>query len=262
MIEFTEGAAYVDMFRAAPTSLGLECESSDLGVALFAPKLDVLLMNRVLAVGLRGPASRPFLDKAIARYRETGVRNFGVQLSPEAQPPALSRWLEQYNLHPRDNWTKVYRDQTPTVEAATDLRIDSVSTSGAERFGSVACEGFRMPPSLIPMMAAAVGRPGWHHYMAWDGDMPAATAALFVQGEVGWLGVAATLPAFRRRGAQGALMIRRIADGRRLGCRWFVTETGQALPDKPNPSFNNMLRTGFRVAYHRPNYMIKASPSS
>jgi hypothetical protein len=49
-------------------------------------------------------------------------------------------------------------------------------------------------------------------------------------------------------------MARRIADGAALGCRWFTSETGQDLPDKPNPSFHNMLRTGFSVAYHRPNY--------
>jgi hypothetical protein len=52
-------------------------------------------------------------------------------------------------------------------------------------------------------------------------------------------------------------MTRRIADGAALGCRWFASETGQDLPDKPNPSFHNMLRTGFRVAYYRPNYMQK-----
>ena len=44
-------------------------------------------------------------------------------------------------------------------------------------------------------------------------------------------------------------MARRLCDGARLGCEWFVTETGQDRPDKPNPSFHNMLRTGFKVAY-------------
>ena len=40
-----------------------------------------------------------------------------------------------------------------------------------------------------------------------------------------------------------------------LGYRWFVTETGEDLPTKPNPSFHNMLRAGFRLAYQRPNYL-------
>jgi hypothetical protein len=51
-------------------------------------------------------------------------------------------------------------------------------------------------------------------------------------------------------------MARRIEDGRALGCRWFVTETGEDAPARPNPSFRNMIRAGFRLAYHRVNFMI------
>jgi hypothetical protein len=34
-----------------------------------------------------------------------------------------------------------------------------------------------------------------------------------------------------------------------------VTETGEDLPEKPNPSFRNMMRAGFKLAYQRRNYM-------
>ena len=108
-------------------------------------------------------------------------------------------------------------------------------------------------------MAETVGRPGWHHYIAWSGGEPGAVAALFVRDSAGWLGVAATLPAFRRRGAQGALMARRVRDAAALGCRWLVTETGQETPEQLNPSYRNMKRAGFADAYHRPNYMLPKS---
>ena len=84
-----------------------------------------------------------------------------------------------------------------------------------------------------------------------------AGGALFVKGDVGWLGIASTLPAYRPRGAQGALMARRIRDGADLGCRWLVTETGEDTPHHPNPSYHNMLRTGFSLAYRRPNYIAQ-----
>jgi len=51
-------------------------------------------------------------------------------------------------------------------------------------------------------------------------------------------------------------MARRLHDGTALGCRWFVTETGEDLAAKPNPSYHNMLRVGFRLAYQRPNYLL------
>jgi hypothetical protein len=113
-----------------------------------------------------------------------------------------------------------------------------------------------MPDTLVPMISGTVGREGWLHYVAWDDATPVAVAALLVRGNVGWLGVATTLPGYRRRGAQGALMTRRVRDGTELGCEWFVTETGKDLPDKPNPSYHNMIRSGFTVAYDRPNYML------
>ncbi|MDP8923063.1 MAG: hypothetical protein M3O34_09340 [Chloroflexota bacterium] len=69
------------------------------------------------------------------------------------------------------------------------------------------------------------------------------------------LSFGATLEAYRRRGAQGAIVARRIRDGADLGCRWLVTEAVEDTPDHPNPSYHNMLRTGFRLAYQRPNYV-------
>ncbi len=261
LVEFTEAAAYADMFRAAPRGLGLELDESDSSVALFAPGFDVLLFNRVLGLGLRAPAEHGSVEALIARYRAAGLRNFGIQVSPEAQPRAFTSWLEAGGLRVRDFWTKVYRPPDPRPAVATDLRLAAIDATHAEGFGAASCLGFGMPAALVPMMAATVGKPYWHHYVAWGGSTIAAVAALFVQDEVGWLGRAATLPEFRRRGAQGALMARRIADGAHLGCKWFVTETGQDRPEKPNPSFHNMMRTGFTVAYQRPNYMLPKPPA-
>lgn len=51
-------------------------------------------------------------------------------------------------------------------------------------------------------------------------------------------------------------MSKRIKDAVELGCRWLVTETGEDLPEHPNPSFHNMLRTGFELAYQRPNFIF------
>ena len=99
---------------------------------------------------------------------------------------------------------------------------------------------------------------GWvgYHYIAWEDAIAVACGAMYVHENVGWLGVAGTLPSHRKRGAQSALMARRIQDGLSLGCKWFVTETGEDTADRPNPSFHNMMRNGFALAYQRPNYML------
>ena len=85
--------------------------------------------------------------------------------------------------------------------------------------------------------------------------MPIAGAALYQHEGVADLWGAATIPEYRGRGAQGALMVRRINDAAAVGCRWLVSETVEETAENPNPSYHNMLRLGFEIAYLRPNYV-------
>jgi hypothetical protein len=254
-LELAEAAACADLMRAAPAAWGCVAEHTPNGWCLFAPRLDQLLFNRLIGLGAEGPVSCALLREALERYRASGIRNFGAQLSPVPEATGIAMMLEHEGLVPRDNWTKVSRTANALPPAAPVPRVSAIDTRDAERHASIVCAAFAMPSMLEPWLASIVGRPGWHHYLAWEDDEPIGTAALYVQGDVGWLGIAGTLPAARRRGAQGALMVHRLREGARLGCRTFVTETGEDRPDRPNPSFHNMRRTGFEVGYQRPNYM-------
>jgi hypothetical protein len=39
------------------------------------------------------------------------------------------------------------------------------------------------------------------------------------------------------------------------GCRWVSVETAEQTPEREAPSFRNLTRLGFTVAYRRPNYL-------
>ena len=254
LVEFGEAEACADMQVAAAVSLGTRVERIGSAIALVASQIPIMLFNRVIGLGLREPATEAMLDNVVAIYREAGVTRYAVQISPAARPVELPAWLEARGLSARDNWAKVYRPATAPPEVSTDLRIECIGPEHAETFAQVACTAFGMPLALSAMLVATIGRPGWRHYLAFDGDEAVATGALYVQGDVGWLGVGSTLPSHRRRGGQGALMARRIQDGVALGCKWLVTETGEDLPERLNPSYHNMLRTGFTLAFQRANY--------
>src|SRR5262245_42758388 len=99
LVELTEAAAYADMFRAAPPELGLEAEVAESHTSLFAPRFDLLQFNRVIGLGVLVPATETLVALLIDRYRVAGVKNFGVQLSPEAQPGVLPRWLSRSEEH-------------------------------------------------------------------------------------------------------------------------------------------------------------------
>jgi GNAT superfamily N-acetyltransferase len=258
LVEFGEADAYGDLFQHAPSGLGLSVMRSSGAVLLIAPSLPIILFNRVIGLGLREPMTEAALDEILTRYRAAGSATFAVQLSPLAAPSDLPAWLHARGLSMRDNWAKVYRAATPDVVIRTDLRIERIGLAHAAAFAEVSCTAFDVPAVMQPWLAEGIGQPGWAHYLAYDGEMPVAGGALFVKGDVGWLGIAGTLPAHRRHGAQGALMARRIRDAAELGCRWVVTETGEDTPEHPNPSHHNMLRAGFVPAYQRPNYIAEA----
>ena len=92
--------------------------------------------------------------------------------------------------------------------------------------------------------------------MALAGDLAVAGAALGYSGGIGWLGIGATRPEHRQKGAQSALLAARIEAGRARGAEGFTTETGRPLPGEAGPSFANIQRAGFRIAYDRPNWAI------
>ncbi len=244
------------------TELGLRCAWLG-GAAAVGLGADLTLFNRVIGLGVYEPATEALVDAILADYRAAGVRCM-IQLSPEARPAALPQWLADRGLTVRDRWVKMYRAAGPAPDIATDLRVTRIGPDRAAVYAATLAAAFALGPAaaqLEPMVAAAVGAPGWSHYLAYDGDVPVAIGALYVEDGIGSLFGGGTRPEARRRGAQGALMARRIADAVARGCRWIVTETGEEQPGEPNSSYHNMLRTGFRLAYLRPNYISMPPPS-
>jgi hypothetical protein len=256
VVEMTEGAAYADLLRAAPPEWNCVAEETACGWLLFAPGLDMLLFNRIVGCGIRQPARRALLQDLIGRFRRAGVKRFGVQLSPAAMPPEIPQWLEAQGLVVRDRWTKVHRGPGTLPAPDTGVSVEEIGVERAGTFAEVTTLGFGMPAQMRPWIASTVGRAGWRHYLVSMDGTPIAAGALFLVGDVGWLGMASTLPQARRHGAQNALFARRVADASAMGCRHLITETGEELPERPNPSFRNMMRAGFAIAYHRPNYML------
>jgi len=112
-----------------------------------------------------------------------------------------------------------------------------------------------MGAAWVQGLAGLVGRPGWRVYMSFDGDEPAGCGAMLVHGSVAWFDWAATRPEFRCCGSQSAIMARRITDAGRLGCRWLVTATGEALEGDPQHSYRNILRAGFARSHVRANWV-------
>jgi GNAT superfamily N-acetyltransferase len=160
--------------------------------------------------------------------------------------------------HPR-TWAKFIRGAEPFA-ARTDLLVREIGLDHADAFGEVTTKGFGMPPFVAPWLAALVGRPRWRCFLAFDGDAPVGAGAAYIDKPAAWLGIGATLPSHRGRGAQGAILAARIDAAVRDGCTVLTTETGIPHDSEAGPSFKNIQRAGFRVAYARPN-LRRAAPA-
>lgn len=257
MAERAEVRVWSDCVAAAPPALrerlGLAAEPFAGGVALIAANVPSILYNRAWGFGLDRDVTEAELETVVARYRDDA--EFAIQPTPHARPEGMSRWLEARGLHAWFHWVRWVRETAPPAPVHTALEIVTLPRERAGVFASLAGEIFAQEPSpVMEWMEHSVGRAGWTHYAALDDGAPVGIASLFVSEGVGWLGWGGTLESHRNRGAQAAMIARRIADARAAGCAWVTTETSEDLPDRPSPSFRNMARAGFRLLYSRPSH--------
>lgn len=193
------------------------------------------------------------LERVSAMLREAGARVISLDTHPDLGPQFDHEWFSARGFAPSYDeqiWWRPLADFEPPPMPA-GVVIERATSADAETFARVLNEGFDAAPDagLGPAYAAVIGKPGWLHYLAYVDGEPGAAAALFIADGVADCFVASTRPAARRRGAQTALISRRLADGRAAGCD---IATAQSVTDNASP--RNFERHGFHPVYRRTIY--------
>jgi GNAT superfamily N-acetyltransferase len=258
--ERAERATLADLHAAASSELadrlGLELEDIDGTLVSIARHEPTILVNRAIGLGVELPAGSQTVETIAARYREAGVDRYFLHLDPHAAPEDLAGRLETEGLSRyHRGWAKFVRGSQSPPPARSDLEIRRIGAEHAQDFGRIAAAAFELSEHWAPTIAGLVGRPGWRVYLSFDGDVPAGSGAMRIHEGVAWFDWAATLPEFRRRGSQGAIMARRIADAREAGCHLLATATGEATDGDPQHSYRNILRAGFELSHTRANWV-------
>lgn len=258
--ELLERTALEDLHQSAPRAQvaalgisGLSIGSAFVSIAAKLPKTAIVI-NRALGLGLSQPETQDQVREIVKAYRDSRVEQYFVQLHPQAKPVALAQWLEGEGLVRSRAWQKFSRGTEAVEDRPTDLSIRQVGSDHGEDFGTIVGAGFDLGDGAAPWLASLPGREGWHIFMSFDGDEPAGAGALFVYRDLAWLDFAATLPRFRSRGSQGAILASRMKLALELGCRKMFTCTGVEVPGDPQHSYRNILKAGFREDYVRENY--------
>jgi GNAT superfamily N-acetyltransferase len=264
-LEHAEARAWGDMYDAAASTpgdpVGARTRPIAGGTAFALTSVDVALFNRMIGLGVPGPASEDDVEAAARFFVELGRSQSLVQVVPAARPAEITTWLARRGYVRGSEWVKMWRPLGAVPDVDTTLRVERIGTAQADAWVDVAATAFQMPPELRDLPRASIGRPGWFHYLGFDGDLPVCVAAMRVADDIAWLGWGATLPSHRLRGGQSALFARRLQDAQDLGCRYAVTETSAETPAAPlNRSYRNMLRLGFALAYLRRDWVGGSGP--
>lgn len=250
-------ALYRDATPAATNACGLGLREFPPAAAMWMSKIDILACNRVVGLGLDQTPDRKVIEEIVATYDQAMVPRFFVQLAPLVTVGPTITALSDLGFVHYNNWVRLVRDASPPGPLPTTVRVEEVGTPHAAEFARILCEGFGWNLDLATAIEGVVGRPEWRCYLAFADGRAVGTAALVIDGQIGWLSFASTLPEARKHGAHSALLGRRILDARAAGCKFLCVETAEERQEKEAPSLRNVLRAGFEVGYVRPNYLYK-----
>ena len=250
-----ERGAMADMFRAAPrglaTALGIAVREDGEALMLGVEAVPTLVLNRAMCLG---PSAGDVARQVAALRGFLGRRPHIAALAADADEDA-SEALVAAGYAPGYPWDVFVHDGAAPPPAPAGPAVDAPAPGPeAREAGEIVRFAFGLPSPVAGWVAALAGRPGWAVMRARDGDAAIGAGVMRIDGSGAWLGLGATLPDHRGKGAQGALFAARIAAARAAGCAVVTTETGAPGEAGPGPSYRNMLRAGFTPVGRRVNW--------
>lgn len=258
VVEATEANLMFEITKVAEPvrqRMGISGRRFGRGVAVSVRNDPSGFWSRAQGFGFDKPVTGELISEVLAFFRSEGTEVVNFQLAPEVLPDDWAGICRSHGLTEGPTLVKLARDAGPAEQPPTTLRIGPIKPADRAAWAAVQIEAFGFPDDdgrIAEMLATINDLPEVTGYAAWDGDKLVATAALYVGGKVGQFVSAATLPEYRGRGAQSALLARRVEDAFAAGCRWIAADTGKPGDGEQNPSLNNLLRAGFKVLYDRP----------
>jgi hypothetical protein len=250
-IEAAEADAFLRLYQAAADQCGTLWHTVDGVSAVWSPRDDDPGYSCVLNLAdAESPVTT--LERLERAAQARGVPLQGIDGSPavlERISDADLRGLGYVAEYEECMWGREVSPQSvPDDPLPPGLAIERVDSTQRETFARVLNVGYDLPDAAVRgyIFASTIELTGWYHYLATFEGEPGAASVLYVTEGVADLFVATTMPHFRGRGAQGALIRQRLRDGLAAGCD---IATSQTVVDNASP--RNMARHGFGPLYNR-----------
>ncbi len=222
-------------------------------------------LTQAFALGMNGEVTPDDMNRLEAFYRERESA-INVEVCPLADMSLTGHLSERgyrpveftnvlvrsLNASPEDNEEYARRE----VEAAHEVEVREATPDETGALAEVVARGFAEDEesSLALMMEifrVNARTAGVHHFAARIGDTIVGGGGVRVSERIAGLAGASTLPAYRGRGAQTALLDARLRFAARHDCDIATVTT---LPG--STSQRNAQRHDFQVAYTRTKWML------
>jgi ribosomal protein S18 acetylase RimI-like enzyme len=267
-IDLAEGALCIDVAEATQKrdrASGAFARPLAGGIAVFTGADSPV--TKVIGVGFEGIPSDAEIDAVERAFFERGA-SVRAEVATLADPEFCAQLTGRgYVLQGFENvlgrpmtlvdGEDVKVANVEVVEATDEREWTDVVIAGFEHpdTGVVSAPGESFSREALERIIADVSSSrGFRQYVARVGGEPAGGASLRLFDGVAQLCGAATLPSFRRRGVQTAMLQVRLRDARRAGCDLAVLTTQPG-----SKSQQNVQRRGFVLLYTRAILVKKAS---
>ncbi|KAI9368578.1 hypothetical protein BJX61DRAFT_210540 [Aspergillus egyptiacus] len=262
LIEVAEIAfitAQIGAARHSVPAAGFLAEPVGGGVAALTKPDFGRKLNHVAGFGMNGPVTEKDIDTIERIYSAIGVPP-EINLCPFADPSARELlaprgWMVCAEMNV---WSLSLHDYTgDSWPEGKEIVIGTVREEEMDQFITASTDGFRVKDqeSDLPrtLAYAAYHRPDSRVYFARINGQIAGTAAMALiktpLGRVAELYLDSTVPEFRGKGVQAALLRTRLAEAKRAG---FDIAAVTTWPQ--GTSARNVERVGFRLAYKKDVY--------
>ncbi|MCB9882112.1 MAG: GNAT family N-acetyltransferase [Planctomycetes bacterium] len=209
-------------------------------------------LTQTFGLGMHEAVREEDLDELEAFYRTRGA-SVQHEVSPLADPELLPLLVERA-YRPIEFTSVMFRPIVPTLSIGGPLdaaiQVGRVHEENLSSWCATAVRGWSEYGDLRELMdevaRVTIAREGAILYLARLEGEPVAAGALAMHEGVALLAGASTVPEARRRGAQRALLERRLRDAAEMGC-----DLAMMCARPGSSSQRNAERHGFRIAYTR-----------
>ncbi len=262
--EAAGGAAATRALSRLRPAIGAAVESIAGGEAMFSGKDSPI--TQAFGVGLHGPVPESEMNRLEDFFHSRGA-GVNVEHCPHADLSVAAHYarrgyrpIEFSNtlLRPisQEGGSGQFAAGTDRcVRPAAGISIRRISLEESDLWTRTVCQGFAehfpVTPALLEVMSGFAHSELTVCFLAFADGAPAGGAALAMHEGVATVNGASTLPQFRNRGIQTALLRARLEYASTRGCDLAMTNTQPG-----SGSQRNVERLGFRVAYSRTKFFL------